>query len=114
MVDVMESLQIYRSQGSNLFSGKDSTITVRDLLKWANRMSEQSMTSTIHDLALEGFLVLGERSRNDQDKRFIKETIEKVCQVKIDERKFFDDYFNKNLLSKFGEIHLKLNLPKLI
>ena len=65
MVDVMESLQIYRSQGSNLFSGKDSTITVRDLLKWANRMSEQSMTSTIHDLALEGFLVLGERSRND-------------------------------------------------
>jgi len=56
------------------------------------------MTSTIHDLALEGFLVLGERSRNDQDKRFIKETIEKVCKIKIDERKFFDDYFNKNLL----------------
>ena len=36
MVKVMENLQIYRTQG-NLFSGKESVITVRDLLKWANR-----------------------------------------------------------------------------
>jgi len=38
MVKVMEDLQIYRSSG-NLFSGKDSTITVRDLLKWAGRVN---------------------------------------------------------------------------
>jgi midasin (ATPase involved in ribosome maturation) len=93
MVDVMEQLQIYRSQGSNLFSGKDSTITVRDLLKWANRMTEQSKTTTVHDLALEGYMALGERSRNEMDKKFIKETIEKVCKVKIDERKYYEDYF---------------------
>ena len=37
MVKVMENLQIYRTQG-NLFSGKESVITVRDLLKWANRL----------------------------------------------------------------------------
>lgn len=39
MVKTLENLQIYRSQGS-LFSGKDSTITVRDLLKWANRVNK--------------------------------------------------------------------------
>ena len=45
MVKTMESLQIYRAQGS-LFSGKDSTITVRDLLKWGTRVNkdEGSMT----------------------------------------------------------------------
>jgi midasin len=41
MVKVMESLQIYRSQTS-VFSGKDSTITVRDLLKWAGRINANS------------------------------------------------------------------------
>ena len=39
MVKTMENLQIYRSQGS-LFSGKDSTITVRDLLKWGARVNK--------------------------------------------------------------------------
>ena len=38
MVKVMENLQIFRSQ-SNLFSGKNSIITVRDLLKWAGRIN---------------------------------------------------------------------------
>lgn len=41
MVKVMENLQIYRSQAS-IFSGKDSTITVRDLLKWAGRINSSS------------------------------------------------------------------------
>lgn len=62
MVKTLENLQIYRSQGS-LFSGKDSTITVRDLLKWANRVNKDE-SMAIHDIALEGFSVLGERSRN--------------------------------------------------
>ena len=61
MVKVMENLQIYRTQG-NLFSGKESVITVRDLLKWANRLQE---SVSVGDLAMEGFLVLGERARND-------------------------------------------------
>jgi midasin len=63
MVKTMENLQIYRSQG-NLFSGKDSCITVRDLLKWAYRASEDEKGMASHDIAIEGFLVLGERSRN--------------------------------------------------
>ena len=45
MVKTMENLQIYRSQ-SSLFSGKDSTITVRDLLKWANRVNHDESMAT--------------------------------------------------------------------
>jgi midasin (ATPase involved in ribosome maturation) len=77
---------------------------VRDLLKWASRLTHQSVTSSVHDLALEGYFVLGERSRNEMDKQFIKETIEKVTKVKIEERKYFEDYFNKNLAKQFAEI----------
>jgi len=74
MVKVMENLQIYRSTGS-IFSGKESTITVRDLLKWAGRVNLNSTTNIHMDLyfiALEGFLVLGERSRDAKDKVYIK------------------------------------------
>ena len=46
MVKVMENLQIYRTQ-ANIFSGKESTITVRDLLKWAGRVNLNS-ASDIH------------------------------------------------------------------
>jgi midasin len=71
MVKTMENLQIYRSQGS-LFAGKDSTITVRDLLKWANRVAKDNQGLSTSDIALEGYLVLGERSRIPKDKLFIK------------------------------------------
>ena len=71
MVKTMENLQIYRSQGS-LFAGKDSTITVRDLLKWANRVSKADEGLGTSEIALEGYLVLGERSRSPQDRQFIK------------------------------------------
>jgi midasin len=46
MVKTMESLQIYRSQ-TNLFSGKNSIITVRDLLKWAGRINFQIETTLL-------------------------------------------------------------------
>jgi midasin (ATPase involved in ribosome maturation) len=70
---------------------------VRDLLKWASRLTHQSTTSSTTDLALEGYFVLGERSRNEMDKKFIKETIERVTKAKIDELQYYEDYFAKNL-----------------
>jgi midasin (ATPase involved in ribosome maturation) len=44
---------------------------------------EKGMASS--DIALEGYLVLGERSRNPQDKLFIKQTIESTLKCKINE-----------------------------
>jgi midasin len=68
----------------------------------------------VHDLAIEGYFVLGERSRNEMDKLFIKETIEKVAKVKIEDRQYYEDYFAKNLAKQFSEIPQKLDLPRLI
>lgn len=102
MVKVMENLQIFRSQ-SNLFSGKNSIITVRDLLKWAGRInqSDDGNHVTPENVALEGYLLLAERSRNATDKAFIKQTIERVFSVKIDEDMFYQQYFNENLATVF-------------
>ena len=69
-----------------MFSGKNAIITVRDLLKWAGRVNQNNERGTHMDpeaIATEGFFVLGERSRNVQDKKFIQETIEKVFNVKL-------------------------------
>jgi len=66
MIKVMEQLQIYRSQ-ANLFSGKNAIITVRDLLKWAGRVNLNNSRGDHMEhatIAIEGFYVLGERSRN--------------------------------------------------
>ena len=67
-----------------MFSGKNAIITVRDLLKWAGRVNLNSERGTHMDpkaIATEGFFVLGERSRNATDKKFIQATIEKVFNV---------------------------------
>ena len=63
----MDQLQIFRGGKGNIFAGKDANITVRDLLKWANRLKE-SQNMTVSDVAVEGYLILGERSRYDSDK----------------------------------------------
>ena len=87
---------------------------MRDLLKWASRLTQQCETSSTENLALEGYFVLGERSRNEMDKKFIKETIEKVTRVSIDERGFYESYFQTHLALDFLDIPSQLNLPRLI
>lgn len=116
MIKVMESLQIYRSQ-ANLFSGKNAIITVRDLLKWAGRVNLNSQRGSHMDpraIAMEGFFVLGERSRNVTDKKFILSTIEKVFKVVLDIDEIYESYFEENLKSIFDNVPAELNLPKII
>lgn len=106
MVKVMAQLQIYRSKES-IFSGKNSTITVRDLLKWAGRINLRSQESDHvqkERIALEGFLVLAERSRDRSDKLYIKQTIEKVFKVNLDIEAFYESFYQENLASMFNEI----------
>jgi len=67
----MKDLQYYR-QETSVFSGNDSVITVRDMLKWASRYTE-----TIEDIAHEGYILLAERMRQKADKDFVKSIIEK-------------------------------------
>jgi midasin len=66
-------------------------------------------------IAIEGFFVLGERSRDPQDKLYIKQTIEKVFNIQIDLDQYYKEYFNENIRGYFEGMSAHLqNLPKII
>ena len=54
-------------------------ITIRDLLKWAQRM--QNAGGKDENLAHEGYLLLGERLRSLEEKELVKSEIEKHTKV---------------------------------
>jgi len=63
---------------------------------------------------LEGFFVLGERSRNPTDKQYILSTICKVFNVKLNIEEHYSTYFNTRLQTIFDQVPAELNLPKII
>jgi midasin len=67
-----------------------------------------------HNIAMEGFFVLGERSRNTIDKQFIQSTIERVFNVKLDIEAIYEAYFTEKLETIFDRVPAELNLPKII
>ena len=69
LVNTMNVLRQRRSS-SGLFRGKDGLITPRDLLRWAER---QSMSKS--DLAVEGYMLLGERLREEKEKELVRKAI---------------------------------------
>jgi midasin len=77
LVAIMESLRQRRSR-SGVFLGKDGFITPRDLLRWAERGC-----SSKADLAREGFMLLAERLRTEEEKECVKFEIEKHLKVEI-------------------------------
>jgi midasin len=77
LVEIMDTLRQRRSK-SNVFLGKDSFITPRDLLRWAERKS-----SSKHELAQEGYMLLAERLRSDEEKSLVREVIEEHFKVKM-------------------------------
>ena len=78
LVAVMDSLRQRRSTG-NLFAGRDSLITPRDLLRWADRKA-----ATKKEVAQEGYMLLAERLRTNAEKKQIQDVIEKCSKVSID------------------------------
>jgi midasin len=62
-----------------VFLGKDGFITPRDLLRWAERGS-----SSKDELAKDGYMILAERLRSNDEKQCVQEEIERHLQVKID------------------------------
>eukprot|EP00958_Prasinococcus_capsulatus_P008905 scaffold874_cov380-Prasinococcus_capsulatus_cf.AAC.29 len=78
MVTVMKELQ-RRRQGSRTFAGKHGFITPRDLFRWAGRDAQG-----YQQLAEEGFFLLGERLRSDDEKEVVQQVIEKMMRVKVD------------------------------
>lgn len=78
IVQVFEELR-HRRQASRVFESKSSFATLRDLFRWAERG-----TVGYQQLAEDGYMLLAERARSDEDKVVIQEVIEKILKVKVD------------------------------
>ena len=87
LVKVMKTLRQRRSR-TGVFRGKDGLITPRDLLRWAGR----GATSKV-ELALEGYFLLAERLRLDEERDAVRRVIEKELKVTID---LDETYYGEN------------------
>ncbi|XP_071685110.1 midasin isoform X2 [Lolium perenne] len=81
MVQVMKDLQTHR-QSSRVFAGRHGFITARDLFRWANRYRAFEGKS-YEDLAKDGYLLLAERLRDDNEKVVVQEALERQLRVKL-------------------------------
>ena len=75
MVNVMKELQTRRQQ-STLFLGKQGSVTPRDLIKWGNRQPQSPL-----EVAEEGYMLLGEKLRSEEEKMVVMEVLASVCKV---------------------------------
>lgn len=78
LVKVMNALRQRRSK-SGVFLGKDGLITPRDLFRWAERRVVSKL-----DLAHEGYILLAERLRTNEEKEIVREEIEGQLKVTLD------------------------------
>lgn len=83
IVSVYKKLSVLR-QSERLFEQRNSFATLRDLFRWAQRRADDK-----EQLAINGFMLLGERVRNPKEKTAVKEVIEEVMKVKIDENALY-------------------------
>ncbi|GMF26510.1 unnamed protein product [Phytophthora lilii] len=99
LIEIMRQLQLVRQQ-SSVFAGKSGFITTRDLLRWAERRP-----ATKQALAEEGYCLLAERLRKDEEKEVVKQVLEKKCNVKIDLDALYSGKAREStLLNENGEI----------
>ena len=77
LVKIMIALRQRRNR-RGVFLGKDGLITPRDLLRWAERGGSSKLA-----LAQEGFMLLAERLRDEEEKAIVKEEIEDHLKVSI-------------------------------
>ena len=86
LVDVMRNLTLER-RSDKTFQGKNTLITLRDLFKWADRYTKDSDTGQkdweMH-LMKDGYMILAGRCRNDEEKRTIQNSLEKVFRKAVD------------------------------
>ncbi|PKA58467.1 hypothetical protein AXF42_Ash013973 [Apostasia shenzhenica] len=79
MVEVMKYLQLHR-QNSKVFAGKHGFITPRDLFRWANRFRAFGMCE---DLAKDGYFLLAERLRDENEKNVVRDVLEHHLRVEL-------------------------------
>ncbi|XP_017978548.1 PREDICTED: midasin [Theobroma cacao] len=93
MVEVMKELQLHR-QSSKVFAGKHGFITPRDLFRWADRFRISGIS--YEDLARDGYHLLAERLRVEDEKHVVQEVLERHLRVKLVK----DDLYKPELLGE--------------
>lgn len=78
LVEVMSILRKNRSK-SIVFAGKDGLVTPRILIRWAERSA-----SCKTGLAIEWYMILAERLRDNDEKRLVQSVLERVFKVSLD------------------------------
>jgi midasin len=107
IVTVFHELQ-KRRQTSRVFESKHGFATLRDLFRWAGRDAVG-----YQELADNGYMLLAERTRRAEDKAVVKEVIESVMGVRIDENAMYNlDRSDVDMASFLG--HLIPTSPKII
>ncbi|KAG6496185.1 hypothetical protein ZIOFF_044033 [Zingiber officinale] len=94
MVEVMKELQLHR-QHSKIFAGKHGFITPRDLFRWANRFRMFGMS--YEDLAKDGYFLLAERLRDENEKVVVREALERHLRVKLNVDNLYMLHFHFSL-----------------
>ncbi|MCJ1283644.1 hypothetical protein MMC26_002975 [Xylographa opegraphella] len=84
IVIVYKRLSVLRQSG-RLFEQKQSFATLRDLFRWALRDAD-----TREQLAINGYLLLAERVRDTKERLIVKQVIEEVMKVKIDDENIYN------------------------
>lgn len=96
IVQVFLELQ-RRRQTERVFDTKQAFVTLRDLFRWGNREADD-----YQQLAENGFMLLAERARRVQDALVVKQVIEEVINVKIDETTLYDIFSEVTLSKRVG------------
>lgn len=96
MIDVMKDLQIHR-QSSKVFAGKHGFITPRDLFRWADRY--RVFGKSYEDLGRDGYYLLAERLRDEEEKKVVLEVLEKHLRIKLSSSLMYKEVRSHNLLS---------------
>ncbi|KAF6844959.1 denitrification regulatory protein nirq [Colletotrichum musicola] len=91
IVSVYKELSRLR-QTSRLFEQKDSFATLRDLFRWALRDAADR-----EQIAVNGFMLLAERVRVEEERTAVREVIQTVFKVKIDPDVLYTAKYSKTL-----------------
>ena len=121
MINIFSDLQMIRSQ-DKIFQKNEGFITIRDLIKWGSRDID-----SYEKLAMEGFILLGEKLSNNEDKEMVRKVIEKNLKqkrIKLDNEtisQFYDNYVlnkflqnNENNMNLNNEIKFTKSIKRII
>ncbi|MCJ1436355.1 hypothetical protein MMC27_005734 [Xylographa pallens] len=85
IVTVYKRLAVLRQSG-RLFEQKQSFATLRDLFRWALRNADNR-----DQLAVNGYMLLAERVRDINERLIVKQVIEEVMKVKINDDQIYNE-----------------------